>query len=63
MAQVIVPDGHFSLEDNAEGINGGTLVILEVKMDDRDKYSCVATNELGSHNSTTLIRVIGNVFH
>lgn len=59
MWETVIPDGRFILEENNEGIMNGTLVILEAKMEDRSNYACVATNELGSHNSTTLIRVIG----
>lgn len=49
----------FMFESNADGIEGATLVITEVKMEDRDDYMCFASNELGSSNSTILIRVIG----
>lgn len=48
----------FMFESNADGIEGATLVITEVKMEDRDDYMCFASNELGSSNSTILIRVI-----
>lgn len=54
----VIPDGHFSLEDNKEGVSNGTLVIKDVKMEDRSNYGCFATNDLGSHNRTTLVRVI-----
>lgn len=57
----VIADGHFMLEENADGITNGTLVIVDVKIEDRDNYMCYAMNDLGSHNSTTLIRVIGNV--
>ena len=46
-------------ENNNEGIEGATMVITEVKMEDRDDYMCFASNELGTANSTILIRVIG----
>lgn len=51
-------DDRIMFEDNEEGITNGTLVITEVKMEDRDNYMCFAFNDLGDHNSTTLIRVI-----
>lgn len=54
----VIADGHFMLEENADGITNGTLVIVDVKIEDRDNYMCYAMNDLGSHNSTTLIRVI-----
>lgn len=54
-------DGHFMFEPNNEGIANGTLLIEEVKLDDRDNYMCYASNDLGNHNGTTLIRVIGNL--
>ena len=57
----VIADGHFMLEDNNEGITNGTLIIMDIKIEDRDNYMCYAINELGSHNSTTLIRVIGNM--
>jgi len=51
------PDGRFDLEDgngNADSI----LVISDAMMEDRAMYMCYAWNELGSANSTVLIRVI-----
>nr|SVE75334.1 EOG090X0BNZ [Daphnia dolichocephala] len=48
-------------EPNNEGIANGTLLIEEVKIEDRDNYMCLASNDLGSHNGTTLIRVIGSL--
>lgn len=61
MYVTVKPDNRVMFEDNEEGITNGTLVITEVKMEDRANYMCFAFNDLGDHNSTTLIRVIGNV--
>jgi hypothetical protein len=47
-------------EPNNEEIVNGTLIIKEVKVEDRDNYMCYAFNDLGNHNGTTLIRVIGS---
>jgi Immunoglobulin I-set domain len=58
--ETLVADGHFMFEPNNEEIVNGTLVIKEVKVEDRNNYMCYASNELGSHNGTTLIRVIGS---
>jgi hypothetical protein len=57
--ETLIADGHFMFEPNNEDIVNGTLLIKEVKIEDRDNYMCYAFNELGSHNGTTLIRVIG----
>nr|SVE86962.1 EOG090X0BNZ [Daphnia similis]SVE87585.1 EOG090X0BNZ [Daphnia similis]SVE88215.1 EOG090X0BNZ [Daphnia similis] len=57
----LIADGHFMFEPNNEGIANGTLLIEEVKLDDRDNYMCFASNDLGNHNGTTLIRVIVSV--
>jgi len=54
----VEPSERFMFESNADGIEGATMVITEVKMEDRDDYMCFASNELGSSNSTILIRVI-----
>lgn len=54
----LIADGHFMFEPNNEGIANGTLLIEEVKLEDRDNYMCFASNDLGNHNGTTLIRVI-----
>nr|SVE74391.1 EOG090X0BNZ [Daphnia barbata] len=59
--ETLIADGHFKFEPNNEGIANGTLLIEEVKIEDRDNYMCLASNELGSHNGTTLIRVIGSL--
>nr|SVE77814.1 EOG090X0BNZ [Daphnia lumholtzi] len=59
--QSLIADGHFMFEPNNEGIANGTLLIEEVKLDDRDNYMCFASNDLGNHNGTTLIRVIVSV--
>lgn len=56
--ETLIADGHFMFEPNNEDIVNGTLLIKEVKIEDRDNYMCYAFNELGSHNGTTLIRVI-----
>jgi len=55
----IEANDRFMFENNNEGIEGATMVITEVKMEDRDDYMCFASNELGAANSTILIRVIG----
>jgi len=54
----IEANDRFMFENNNEGIEGATMVITEVKMEDRDDYMCFASNELGTANSTILIRVI-----
>nr|SVE79699.1 EOG090X0BNZ [Daphnia magna]SVE80329.1 EOG090X0BNZ [Daphnia magna] len=59
----LIADGHFMFEPNNEGIANGTLLIEEVKLEDRDNYMCFASNDLGNHNGTTLIRVIVSVRH
>lgn len=56
----VVPDGHFDL-DESNGYADSILIINDAKMEDRAEYMCYAWNELGSSNSTVLIRVIGNI--
>jgi hypothetical protein len=58
--ETLPADGHFMFEPNNEEIVNGTLVIKEIKIEDRDNYMCRASNDLGNHNGTTLIRVIGS---
>lgn len=53
----VVPDGHFDL-DESNGYADSILIINDAKMEDRAEYMCYAWNELGSSNSTVLIRVI-----
>jgi hypothetical protein len=55
----IEANDRFMFESNSEGIADATMVITEVKMEDRDDYMCFASNDLGTANSTILIRVIG----
>lgn len=58
MWDTIIPSDRFLFEANEDKIENATLVILDIKMEDRDNYMCFAENAYGTHNSTTLIRVI-----
>lgn len=49
-------DSRITFEEN-KGIENATLLIKDLKFEDRAEYMCVATNDLGSHNNTILVRV------
>lgn len=51
-------DGHYEFAPN-EGVPDATLIINNATDDDRALYMCYAFNELGSANSTVMVRVIG----
>jgi len=50
-------DPRVSLTPNKQGVENGTLRLEDLTYDDRAEYTCVATNEIGTHNSTILVRV------
>jgi len=49
-------DSRISFEPH-NGIDNATLLIKNLNFEDRAEYMCVATNDLGSHNNTILVRV------
>lgn len=53
-----VEDPRITVSDLDDTVNG-TLIITNLDFPDRAYYMCVATNDIGSGNSTTLVRVKG----
>lgn len=54
----VEPNGRIVLEE-ANGYPDSVLTITEAEQSDRAEYMCYAWNELGTSNSTVLVRVIG----
>lgn len=50
-------DERLTLSENADGLANGTLRLEDLQFEDRAEYTCVATNEYGTSNSTILVRV------
>lgn len=53
----LVEDGKRIKFVNTTAMINGLLIIENLELDDYNNYMCTATNEFGSYNSTTLVRV------